>query len=167
MGAISDCKIVFSGHECARAFLPRNWHPIELQHFEVVDFLHNSGGRKPAFRLPENCCDLCDQLGNLAIRAIGPDLRYESTQALFFPCRRFLVLKIHHPKEDPKASNYFSNRCYSIYSHPGTSPSPLLEHTLIICLDSRLFMSLVSLETIPVQKARMGFPNVTRVRSTP
>ncbi|RFN54472.1 het-domain-containing protein [Fusarium flagelliforme] len=113
--------------ECARAFMSRSEHPQNLQRIYVDAFLDLAAERTPGFRLPSdpaNCCDLCKELQNLVVRAIGPDLRFESTQALFFSgSRQHLVMKLHVPKDmDPvkgPSRSYFAERCFHIYTHPG------------------------------------------------
>ncbi|KAI1057398.1 hypothetical protein LB507_011525, partial [Fusarium sp. FIESC RH6] len=67
------------------------------------------------------------ELQKLVVRAIGPDLRFESTQALFFPgSQQHLVLKLHLPNDanplqhtQPLKHTYYVERCFYIYSHPG------------------------------------------------
>ncbi|KAH7193931.1 heterokaryon incompatibility protein-domain-containing protein [Fusarium flagelliforme] len=119
---MSEPQDFITTEECARSFISRCEQSRNLLRSVKPDYLGNARGEIPALRLPQKpevCCDLCEGLQMLAVRAIGPDLRFESTQTLFFSSQQCLVLKIPLPEERFQSPLYFIDRCFHIYSHPG------------------------------------------------
>lgn len=146
---------IFAPEECAERFMSRS-EDSGIQNLIVPSYLSTEQQVLPAFRLPQNCCDLCQHLGALAVRAIGPDLR--PTQALFLPSKHYLVLKVHFPEASYKPDKYFMmERYFYIFSHPGMYFLTRVEYTLIVCFQSRCSMSLESLQPIPIPTAQNGF----------
>jgi hypothetical protein len=129
---MSDDQSLNTVEECARSFMSRYEHEETLHHVIVPGLLGTLRKRIPAFRLPlkpDDCCDLCEQLGKLAVMAIGPDLRFGMVQVRLFPSRHHLVLKVHLPGDSYESPTYFTNRCFYIYSHPGMFSSRWLGYT--------------------------------------
>lgn len=133
--AIPEPQDFIATEECASAFMSRSQHSKTLRHVPIPGFVLPDIKGAPEFRLPSNpadCCDLCKELQRLVVKAIGPDLRSESAQAIFYPCRYHLALDITVPdEEDPESSGYVIAKSFYVYSHPGTYPSSWYEHTLM------------------------------------